>query len=144
MINHTFEELYAVPAEGCIIDTIVAKTGLTSIYSRTEADVLARAPRAVRMTWDTWQADQVVRQHTPITWAETTGAQYDEMLNVLPPAFWRSGAFLVGEPVDHDFATGQPRFDAYWQRYKHFYVASRPVTIAEMRHELEDGSMTIL
>jgi hypothetical protein len=59
------------------------------------------------------------------------------MLGILPPAFWEFGLFLVGEPYDHDCATGAPRFTAYWERrrtsvyYVRYSVASRPITIAE-------------
>ncbi len=82
-----------------------------------------------------------------ITWTRTTAARYDEMLNILPPAAWIGGAFLVGEPVDGDPITGAARFDAYWQRYgpgldavDHpiYYVTTRPITIAELRAELRN------
>ena len=45
-------------------------------------------------------------------WIETTEERYDEMLGVLPPAYWSSIGFLVGEPMDHN-ANGQPRFSAF-------------------------------
>lgn len=32
---------------------------------------------------------------------QCTEARFDEMLGILPPAFWTSKGFLVGEPFDH-------------------------------------------
>jgi hypothetical protein len=58
------------------------------------------------------------------------------MLNVLPPAAWIGGAFMVGEPTDHCAETGRPRFQAYRERGMQFEVASRPMTIAEFRAEV--------
>lgn len=132
----TFSEVYAVPGQNSIIDGINPETGLTCVYGRTEADVKRENPDAVRMTWDAWQTAAAERQHTPIRWSRTDEHKYREMLEVLPPAAWIGGAFLVGEPYDHDFTTGQPRFSGYWHRNGIYLVASRPITIAELRAEL--------
>lgn len=129
-------EVYAVPGHNNIIDTINHQTGLSRFSGQTQAEVMAREPAAVRMTWEAWKAAVSARQRTPITWEPSTAEQYDEMLNVLPPAMWVGGAFLVGEPMDHDVMDGQPRFSAYWQRASGYYVASRPLTRAELRAEL--------
>jgi len=69
----------------------------------------------------------------PITWTETTEDRYNDMLEVLPPAAMIGSAFLVGEPSDHCAATGQPRFEAFRQRGAVYLVASRPMTIRELR-----------
>lgn len=135
----TTPDVYAIPGKASIIDQINPATGRTCILGQTEAEVRAREPRAVRMTWDAWQAAAVARQQTPIAWEATTAAQYDEMLNVLPPAAWIGGAFLVGEACDHCLQTGRPRFEAYWQRGGAYLVASRPITIAELRQQLQAG-----
>ena len=129
-------ELYAVPGARNIIDMINPHTGRTCINGDTEDQVRAREPQAVRMTLDAWQDEQKARQRTPIVWEDTTATQYNEMLNVLPPAAWIDGAFLVGEPTDHDYNNGQPRFAAYWYRFGCYLVASRPITIKELRAEL--------
>jgi len=130
-------DVYAVPGRSSIIDTINPSTGRTAICGHTEAEVRAREPRAVRMTYADWQAAAVARQQGPIVWEATTREQYHEMLEILPPAVWIGGAFMVGEPMDHCFATGRPRFSAYWQRSGGEYVtASRPLTVAEFKKEI--------
>lgn len=121
-------KLYAVPGAHNIIDTINEATGLTSINGQTFEEIRAREPRAILYTWDEWRAVQIERQHTPITWEPTTADQYRRMLEILPPAFWEFGLFLVGEPMDHDYASGEPRFTAYWHRGNRYLTASRPVT----------------
>jgi len=133
-LNPTFTEVYAVPGKQNIIDNINPVTGLTQCYGETEAELQARYPGAVRMLWEDWQRDASARQHTPIVWEPSTAEQYHDMLNILPPAMWIGGAFLVGEPMDHDLSTGEPRFTAYLStRANAFFVASRPLTRAELR-----------
>ena len=136
MLNTDFSEVWAVPGENHIIDTINPSTGLTTIFGKDAATVLAQEPNAVRMTWEAWRTEASARQQTPIHWEPTTEQQYREMLNVLPPAKWIGGAFLVGEPWDHDFATGRPRFAAYWHRHDAYLVASRPLTRIELDKEV--------
>ena len=131
-----FTELYAIPGANSIIDGIDPITGLTCINGNTEAEMLAREPKAVRMTWDAWQTAASARQQTPITWDGCTAEHYDEMLNVLPPIDWNGGAFLVGEASDHDFATGRPRYSAYRRHGDVYEFSSRPLTRAEFRAEL--------
>lgn len=130
-----FTELYAVPGEQSIIDGINPFTGLTLIYGHTEAQVLEREPKAVRMTWEAFRDAAFARQQEPpLTWEPSTREQYDDMLNVLPPAAYEAGGFLVGEPYDHCFKTGRARFQGYRERAGGvFEVASRPMTIAEFR-----------
>jgi len=142
-LTDDFVEVYAVPGKHSIIDSIDPKTGLTQVYGHTEDEVRAREPLAVRMLWEDWRKAESARQHTPITWQETTRAKYWEMLEVLPPALWIGGFFLVGEPYDHDMDTGAPRFQAY-QQIGHedtggarYFVASRPMTRAELRAAVE-------
>lgn len=137
--------VYAVPGKPWIIDTINADTGLTRICGHTEADVLADEPLAVRISWEDWQQARSIDQRTPIVWSATSAKTYRYMLDVLPPALWIGGAFLVGEPTDHDALTGQPRFAAYWMRgsspdFNYYLSASRPLTCAELRAEVERRS----
>ncbi len=133
-------DVYAIPGQNHIIDTINPQTDLTSVYGKTEAEVHAQEPLAVRMTWEQWRTAAVARQQTPITWTQVTEGKYQEMLEVLPPAYWSGGAFLVGEPWDHCFATGAPRFAAYIERAGRFYTASRPMTVKELRAFLTGGA----
>jgi len=65
-----------------------------------------------------------------LEWMETTPEKYDEMLNVLPPAAWKGGGFLVGEPWDHG-SDGRPRFEAFIDTGGKYYVSSRPISLAE-------------
>lgn len=51
---------------------------------------------------------------------EVTEERYYEMLNVLPPERMRGGAFLVGEPFDHN-GNGEPRFDYYYAKDGRYY-----------------------
>lgn len=134
-------KLYAVPGHHNVIDTIVDATGLTSINGETFEQVRERYPLAQLYTWEEWRAVQMERQHTPIEWELSTFERYREMLEILPPAFWRRGLFLVGEPMDHDYGTGQPRYSAYWQRGDRYLTASRPITIAEAESIVQTQSI---
>lgn len=129
--------VFAVPGESHIIDVVRPDTGRTWHYGRTLADVQAKEPAAVLMTWEAFRADQIRRQNTPIVWQRSTRDTYREMLGVLPPAAWHGGGFLVGEPYDHSYETGRPRFQAFKQRGYDYFVSSRPLTIAEFRAEME-------
>jgi len=130
-------DCYAVPGENHIIATINAETGLTRICGHTEAEVLAREPGAVRMAFGDFLSAMAERQETPIVWVETTAKTYHDMLEVLPPAFWQGGLFLVGEPTDHSARTGQSRFQAYREDAgARYFASSRPLTIAEAKKEL--------
>jgi hypothetical protein len=124
-------EVYAVPGKGSIIDTINPATGLTSCFAESAAEVLERNPDAVRMTWIDWSNAAIKLQQTPLRWRSVSEAQYHEMLEVLPPASWKRGAFLVGEPWDHCIATGAPRFAVYVAHGGKHYTADRPITKAE-------------
>jgi hypothetical protein len=131
-----FSEVYARPGEHHIIDAINPHTGLTLYGNLTEAQMKERDPQAVRMPWSEYQKARSAQQHTPITWEPTTHEKYHEMLGVLPPALWLGGAFLVGEPDDHDIDDGAPRFRGYRHRDGAYFVASRPMTCNELRKEM--------
>lgn len=130
------EECYAVPGADNIIDVIRPDNGLTWCFGSTEAEIKAREPQAVRMPFAEFLKAKAERQQTPIKWTRTTERKYQEMLEILPPAYWSGGAFLVGEPWDHCAATGAPRFAAYVARGGRYYTASRPLTIAELKAQL--------
>jgi hypothetical protein len=126
-------DCYAVPGAGSIIDVIDPRTDLTWCYQKTAADIAAQEPGAVRMTIEEWTTAQAARQRTPWAWEPSTAERYQDMLDVLPPAYWQGGVFAVGEPADHDAGTGRPRYDAYRQQGDRYFVSTRPVTIAELK-----------
>lgn len=46
--------------------------------------------------------------------------KFYEMLECLPPERMASGAFLVGEPADHN-RRGEARFDLYYQKDRRYF-----------------------
>ena len=138
-------EAFAVPGDyGSIIDCVHPETGLSWVNGETLDQIRQRYPNAQIVNFHTWMAEKAQLQDTPITWARTTKAKYWEMLEVLPPAAMYAGAFLVGEPTDHHAGNGRPRFAAYWQRgssedFACYFVASRPLTCAELKAEVTRG-----
>lgn len=133
-----YTEAYAKPGEHSIIDVIDPETGLTSVYHETFEQIRARYPEAERVAIADWQAQRAAAQDTPIVWTRITRRKYWDMLEVLPPALWIGGAFLVGEPTDHHATTGRPRFAAYRQIGADddsgiYLAASRPMTCEELR-----------
>lgn len=135
-MSYQFTDCFAVPGERTIIDGIHPHTGRSIIHGHTLDQIRERYPGAVVITWDTWSAEQAARQNTPIHWDPTTEQQYHDMLGILPPAAWERGIFLVGEPADHSFSTGRPRYHAYRQRGATYTTSSRPITVAEFRAEV--------
>ncbi len=127
---------YAVPNARNLIDTIDETTGLTSISKETLEEVRQRHPGAELVDVDQWCEQKQLAQLTPITWQETDKETYWEMLECLPPARMAGGAFLVGEPMDHLAATGESTFEMFRKQGSKYYVASRPVTIAEFNQLL--------
>ena len=122
---------YARPNYKCLIDTIDDATGLTSICKETFEQLRERYPDAILVDVDQWCEEKQLAQLAPITWQETDKETYWEMLECLPPARMAGGAFLVGEPMDHLAATGEATFEMFRKQSSKFFVASRPVTIAE-------------
>lgn len=129
----------AVPGGENMVDVLHPETGLTVCYGKTLEDVRKEPgyEKAEIMLVDDFCAAKAKRQDSPITWTETTEERYFEMLEVLPPAFWKAGAFLVGEPWDHHTLTGKPRFAAFWQKGKKFFEANRPLTVNELKSFIE-------
>ena len=127
------ENCVAVPGHNSCVDVINPITGLTWYGGKTVAESIAENPGAEVMTMDELCRQIAERQHTPITWEPSTYEAFDYGLNVLPPAIWIGGAFMVGEPYDHDAGNGQPRFQAYRQRGDIYEKATRPMTRAEFR-----------
>ena len=126
-----FTHAFAVPGASNIIDAVHPNTGRGLYSDETLTEIRQRYPEAKRVALDDWMTERAAAQDSPVEWRETTAEQYDDMLNVLPPAFWRGGLFLVGEPDDHHALTGEPRFAAYRQIGSQYFVASRPFTRRE-------------
>jgi len=127
----------AVPGQNSCVDVINPITGRTWYGRKTVAECIADNPGAEVMTFDELTRQIAERQHTPITWDPSTYEAFDYGLNVLPPAIWIGGGFMVGEPCDHDAETGKPRFQAFRQHGvgpdSIYERANRPMTCAEFR-----------
>lgn len=139
------KDCFAVPGNLSMIDVVNPFTGLTACFNRSIEDVQKQYPGAVKMTIEEFCALKSAAQRTPVVWVDTTQEKFWEMLEVLPPAAWvrgktGSGAFLVGEPTDHDAGNGQPRFQAYWQRGDVFLASNRPVTRSEFKALLPENA----
>jgi hypothetical protein len=119
-----------------IIDVLHPETGLTVCYSKTLEETRREYPDAEEMNIAEFCAWKARKQRTPIAWVATTEERYYEMLCALPPADVIGGAFLLGEPQDHDAGTGKARFDAYRCRDGVYEASSRPMTVAEFRAEM--------
>ena len=132
------ELCYVSKTTGTVID-LLRPDGLTVYYGRTLAETREKYPDAEQMTLDDFMAWKIEKQHTPVTWEETTQEQYDEMLCCLPPEMYSSVGFLAGEPTDHDASNGLPRFQAYLRAHGRYYASSRPMTRKEfsMPHKLD-------
>ena len=129
------DDCFASKKDGTIIDVIFPPTGKTLINGKTLEDCKKEHPDAEKMTVDEFCEWKASKQRTPISWSETTEAEYWEMLEVLPPAIYGRGGFMVGEAYDHDALTDQPRYAAYRNRGDVYEKASRPLTIAEYKEQ---------
>ena len=126
-------DCFTVPGDFAAIDIVHPFTGRGVYPGETLQEIQARYPGAVVMTIDKACEEKAKLQRTPITWEPSTYEAFDYGLCVLPPAIWIGGAFMVGEPYDHDAGNGQPRFQAYRERGDIYERASRPMTRAEFR-----------
>ncbi len=118
----------AIPGSDSIIDLINPKTGLTHCYGKSPD----QCPGSVIMELSVFCAEKSARQDAmPKIWEEISEERYQDMLEVLPPAAMKSGAFLVGEAQDHHAGTGQPRFSCFKSDAGKFYALSKPITHAE-------------
>jgi hypothetical protein len=64
-----------------------------------------------------------------------TKERYWEMLEILPPAVWLNGGFLVGEPWRHN-DEGLPMYAAFTTRNGRYYEHSEPMTVRDFRKML--------
>lgn len=122
---------FAKPGEDNLID-VAAPDGRSSVYGETLDQLRQRHPTAELVNLDEWQASRArIQDETPREWLPITEDRYHEMLNVLPPAAWHRGAFLVGEAVDHHHRTGRPRFSCFRQTDGAYFEMSAPITHAQ-------------
>ena len=67
----------------------------------------------------------------------TTDEWYYYSLEVLPPAWWSGGAFLVGEPNNHRqcrvSGDVEATYSGYWELDGKHYAADEDLTIAEFK-----------
>ena len=133
------EGCFASKERSTIIDTINPMTGLSWCYGKTLAKCREEYPDAEEMSVDEFCAWKAAQQRTPIKWTPTTATRFHDMLGCLPPALVLRGAFLVGEPYDHDAGNGQPRFQGFRQRGDVYEVGSRPMTRDEFRSEMANA-----
>jgi hypothetical protein len=126
-----FTRVFAIPGQRSIIDGIHPETGKSLVLGETLSEIQARYPEAIIMTWEEWREAEITRQEIPITWREITQGEFDRALNVLPPIAWERKGFLLGEPFDHSYKTGQPRFTAYLQKGGRCFSSVRAITVAE-------------
>lgn len=135
-ITHAF----AAPGASNIIDVIHPTTQLGGYSNLSLAQMREREknPAIEIVSLADFCAAKAAQQDSPVTWTETTAERFWEMLEVLPPAYYMDGGFLVGEPVDHHAGNGRPRFEGFLQiREEKFFASSRPMTTAEFKIEAE-------
>jgi len=118
-----------------MIDLVHPNTGKTVIYGKTLEDCRQEHgyELAELMLVDDFCKQKAAKQDSPLTFDQTTEDEFNEMLNVLPPAYMGHGFFLVGEPCDHHALTGEPRYQAYGEAMDKFIKSSRPMTIRELK-----------
>ena len=127
------------PAKRGEIVEIGTVSGLAAMMSTAEGerpfpggDRLCRAigdgqPRHV------WRSETVFKK-IAVEPQVVTAQRYQDMLEVLPPARWIGGAFLVGEAMSHD-DNGQARYAYYFRRGdQHFHGADLTVAEFEAKH----------
>ncbi len=107
-------------------------------FRETQEQIQARYPGAELVNVADWYAGKGARQDAAMkggTWDAMTQERYWEMLECVPPAAMRGGAFLVGEAMDHHAGTGRARFTLCRERDtadggKAWETFSEPVTHA--------------
>lgn len=129
----TQTQCFAVPGGDSIIDTINPETGRSSCFGKTLDEIQFEHPGAEVVALGDFCNAKGIRQNAePRDWREVTEDRYDEMLNVLPPAAYIRGAFLVGEAYDHHAGTGRPRFQCFkTEGGKHYELSGTYLTHAQ-------------
>jgi len=127
------KQAFAEPGRHNLIDLINPATGRSCIENETLEQIQARYPGAEVVNVDEWLTAKAARQNGPLTWDEIDEEKYMYFLECLPPAAWIGGAFLVGEPYDHDALTGAPRFQACNETGGKWFASSRPMNVKEFR-----------
>lgn len=113
----------------CVVD---GKT----IYEKVSAEeALAKDPELRLIPMDQFCSEVGKVQDEPVKWSSIEDDDYYEKMNCLPPALTQSYGFLLGEPQDHHFVSGKPRFAAFLRlgtgNLARFLRSSRPLTASE-------------
>lgn len=90
---------------------------------------------------NTWYKEQEKNLNDKIRMKKVSAEHYDEMLCVLPPAFWNGTTFQVGEPYDHVVLNGKelPVYATYTKKDgKHYSLGN--LTTPQVKHYLATGS----
>ena len=82
---------FYVPGKPGILDAVHPKTGRGVYGGRTLAETQQENPGAIMATFDRAIAESEDLSRLPVSFTNET--QFDEMLNVLPPAGWIRGDF---------------------------------------------------
>jgi len=125
------EMAFAIPGQDGICDVINPRTGLSWHYGHNLEQMREKYPGCEIVNFEDHCKAHAGRQESPIEWEETTAERFNDMLEVLPPAAWHGGGFMVGEPYDHHATSGKPRFQAYRKKDGKYFAASRPMTFTE-------------
>lgn len=120
-----------------IIDMVNPDTGRSCVYGETLDELRVRYPGTVIRNFYALLSEKAAEQNRPGEWLDCSAERYEQMLGVLPPAAMKSGAFMVGEAVDHHSGTGRARFRAFRANRGEgtFSEYSRPMTFAEFKAE---------
>lgn len=124
-----------------VIDFVNPETGKTECYAKNLETCRETYPDAEMITLGEWCEWKAMQQRTPIAWDdEVTKNRFFEMLECLPPSACTGsfGAFLVGEPYDHDALSGEPRYQGFRRTSAGYFSSSRPMTVKEFRAEFGD------
>ena len=124
------KEAFAVPGQDNIVDVIRPDTGRSWHYNNTLEEMRERYPGAVAVNMrEFFGAIDAKREKemAEAIWIAITREKYWEMLEVLPPAAMRNGAFMVGEAMDHH--KGSPRFSCFKQVGEEYFELSQPITM---------------
>lgn len=114
------------------VDLVHPVTGLTICFGKTLEQCREKYPDAELMLFEDFAKRKAANQRSPWEWNETTEEAYNYGLEVLPPAYWKDGVFMVGEPYDHYADTGEPTYQAYKRNKDGYWKSSRAISVREL------------
>ena len=117
-------QCFYVPGSSSIVDTINPETGLSSIYGETLQQVRDRYPGAEVWDYDeAWvEFEKGQRQKYMSPPEKITAEKFEEMMNIMPPIKYRTGAlsesFMMSEAMTLGIRGIYCRVnDQYYQMY---------------------------